>query len=281
MPRRYYNSKRYSKRRYYKRRRQFSRLNTYRNRSSKAQAYQIYSLNKKINRVYKLTKPEVQIYTDDVNNSGTPHLDLNLTTSDVNGYVSGVAPLITRQNNCFVGHYARIRDITITGSLEFQGNPAEGPQAQTCGLRLIFFRLKSDMVENPSRTDILKIVNDKPNNYYLNCPLEQGFSTRYKLVKDVRMVMTPQSGPAKSYKIHFKYPYALLSKARLETAGYSRCKNSLWCVYYLCRAGTYTGSSVDTFSYNGYLHFFHLHLQHLHSLNYHHEHKYLHLYKQI
>lgn len=255
MPRRYYYRKRTPRKTYYKRKRTFSRLNTYRYRSSKAQAYQIYKLNKKVNHVYKMTKPEIQIYTDDANNNGTPHLDINLTTTNINGYYTGVAPIINRADNCFTGHYARIRDVSITGTLEFLGNPIEGPQTQTCGLRLIFFRLRADTYGAPSRTDVLKILNDKPNNYYLNCPLESGFSTRYKLVKDFRAVLTPTSGPTKSFRIKFKYPYALLSKAKLETAGTTYSKNSLWCVYYICRAGTYTGSSVDTFSYNGYLKF--------------------------
>lgn len=247
--------KRSYKKRYYKRKRTFSRYNTYRHRSSKAQAYQIYKLNKKVNHVYKMTKPELQIYTDDINNSGTPHIDIDLTTSDTNGYKSACLPIINRGNGCFNGHYARIKDVTITASLEYMGNPLEGAQTQTCGLRLIFFRTRADMVENPNRTDILKILNDKPNNYYLNCPLEQGFSTRYKLVKDFRTVLTPQSSPAKSYKIHFKYPYSLLAKTSLDVSSQSRCKNSLWCVYYICRAGTYAGSSVDTFQFSGYLKF--------------------------
>lgn len=41
-----------------KRRRVFTRYNTYKNRSAKAQAYQIYSLNKKLNKIERRTKPE-------------------------------------------------------------------------------------------------------------------------------------------------------------------------------------------------------------------------------
>lgn len=250
-----YRRRTYGKKKFYKKR-TFSRFNTYRHRSSKAQAYQIYKLNKKLNYVYKMNKPEIQIYTDDTNNNGTPHFDINLTTSEVQGYKTGITEVITKNNGCFNGHYARIKDVTITGTLEYIGNPNETAQTQICGLRLIFFRLKADTYDPPSRTDVMKVVYNKPNNYYLNSPLEPGFSTRYKLVKDFRTVLTPTSGPTKSFKITFKYPYALLSKSKLESTGsYSFSKNSLWCVYYICRAGTYTGSSVDTFSYNGYLKF--------------------------
>ena len=51
--RRYYKNKS----RYY--RSKFSRYNTYKNRSAKSQAYQIYSLNKKLNNIEKRTKPEI------------------------------------------------------------------------------------------------------------------------------------------------------------------------------------------------------------------------------
>lgn len=51
MPRRY-------AKRYYKKKSTFSKYNTYKNRSAKSQAYQIYQLNKKVNRIEAKTRPE-------------------------------------------------------------------------------------------------------------------------------------------------------------------------------------------------------------------------------
>ena len=55
--RKYY--KRYGKKKSYNKKRTFSRFNTYKNRSSKAQAYQIYKLNKKVNYINRKNSPEV------------------------------------------------------------------------------------------------------------------------------------------------------------------------------------------------------------------------------
>lgn len=52
----------YKKKKSYSRKRSLSRFNTYRHRSSKAQAYQISKLNRKINYVYKNTKPDVHYF---------------------------------------------------------------------------------------------------------------------------------------------------------------------------------------------------------------------------
>lgn len=57
-----YYKRNYKKRRY--RKSKFSKYNTYKNRSSKAQAGQIYALNKKINTIEKKTRPELIQHTN-------------------------------------------------------------------------------------------------------------------------------------------------------------------------------------------------------------------------
>ena len=254
-------------RRYYKKRnvgrryknRTFTRFNTYKNRSSKAQAYQIYKLNKKVNRVYKLTKPEVQIYTDDkYNNNGQASVEMELNTSHLSGYNLGITQLIGKNNHCFNGRYARIRDFTLTGSFEFIGNPQEVLQQQVCGLRVILFRIKADQYAAPIVSDAIDVKNDKNNAYYMNSPLPEGFSTRFKLVADRKYYIKPELGPAKCFKIHCKYPYSLRSMFGLDVnPGQSQnaCANTLYCVWYICRLGTFTGSSVDNFTGEMYLKF--------------------------
>lgn len=53
-----YYKRRYNKRRY-NRKYKFSKYNTYKNRSAKSQANQIYTLNKKINTIERKTRPEL------------------------------------------------------------------------------------------------------------------------------------------------------------------------------------------------------------------------------
>lgn len=52
----------YSKKKSASKKRSFSKYNTYRHRSAKAQAGQIYRLNKKVNRIYKSVKPDIQYF---------------------------------------------------------------------------------------------------------------------------------------------------------------------------------------------------------------------------
>lgn len=254
---RYYR-KRPSYGRYKKR--TFTRFNTYKNRSSKAQAYQIYKLNKKVNHVYKMAKPEIQIYTDDkYHNNGQAHIEANLDTTHTNGMNSGIVQLIGKQNEVFNGHYARIKDVSLSGGLTFMGNPANIDQHLTCGLRLIFFRLKNDQYANPARTDVLRIINDKNQEYYMTSPLEEGFSTRYKLVADRKFYLKPVDSPSKCFRIRFKYPYSLRSAFGLDydsSGTYNNPANTLYCVWYIARLGTITANdSVDTFSSEVYLKF--------------------------
>lgn len=52
----------YRKKRVYKRRYPLKKSNIFGRRSSKSQARQIYALNKKVNKIQKMTKPEIYIY---------------------------------------------------------------------------------------------------------------------------------------------------------------------------------------------------------------------------
>lgn len=59
-----YYKRRYNNKRKYNRKYKFSKYNTYKYRSSKAQANQIYSLNKKLNSIEKKTRPELIQHTN-------------------------------------------------------------------------------------------------------------------------------------------------------------------------------------------------------------------------
>jgi hypothetical protein len=206
-----------------------------------------------------MAKPEIQIYTDDkYNNNGQAHIEATLTTANTNGINAGVVQLIGKNTGIFNGHYVRIKDVSLSGGLSFVGNPAETSQHLTCGLRLIFFRLKQDQYTDPARIDVIRIVNDKNQEYYMNCPLEEGFSTRYKLVADRKFYLKPFESPAKCFRIRFKYPYSLRSYYGFQNGAPSSTNpaNSLFCVWYICRLGTINANdSVDTFSSEIYLKF--------------------------
>lgn len=65
-------NRRYSRKSRHTRNSKFSKYATYRHRSSKAQANQIYNLNKKLNYVYRQTKPDVQFVDSEVDTKSFP-----------------------------------------------------------------------------------------------------------------------------------------------------------------------------------------------------------------
>lgn len=238
--------KTYKGNRYRKRRGKFTKFNTYRHRSAKAQANQIYSLNKKINRVYKLSKPEIQIYQTE-----QPTIDAAVLTDTLRGRDFSVHRCIDQGLNIFNGRYARIKNVQFTGSFTFNGNPGETDQKCVGCLRLIFFRCKTQEWSLPLAGDVLPgHLTNCTNEYFMKCPLTTGFSTRYKLVGDYKFYLHPQKSNIRFINIKLKYPYSIRRGHAMAGDGLENNEypvNTLGCVAYICRAGEYTGS-LDTFS---------------------------------
>lgn len=236
--RRTYKSKRHT-------RRTFSRFNTYKNRSSKSQAYQIYKLNKKINYCYRMNKPEVQIYQT----TDSP-IDIAVYSDTSNGRAFEIHRCVDQGLDIFNGRIARLKNVVFTGSFRFNGNPASTAQAATGCLRLIFFRPVYQIWGPPALTDILPSNVDGYNNeYFMKCPLQHGFSTKFKLVADYKYYLVPQKSNVRFVNIKLKYNHALKRGEELNTdvhEDFAYPANSLFCISYIARCGEY--QSLDTFS---------------------------------
>lgn len=241
--RRRYVSRRAAHGRRYKKR-TFSRFNTYRHRSSKQQAYQIYKLNKKINHVYKMNKPEIQIYQP-----STATIDTAVSSDTLGGKAFTFHRCIDQGLGIFDGKYARIKSVRFTGSFNWTGNPAESAQEAIGCMRLIFFRPICQIWGTPSIDDILPSNRtDFSNEYYMKCPLVNGFSTKYKLVGDYKFYLFPQKQGIRFINFNLKYPYSIRRSEDFDTVGHMNSAfpvNSLFCVSYIARVGEYT--SLDTF----------------------------------
>lgn len=92
----YKGKKRYFKKYNKKKTKKFSKFNVYRHRSSKAQASQIYSLNKKVSGIYKVTKPKVHMFDSD-NHVINEYVPSTQSTHD-NIFSKGTQPILTEQN---------------------------------------------------------------------------------------------------------------------------------------------------------------------------------------
>lgn len=112
----YKRSYRRYKRNYYKRKYKYSKYNTYRHRSSAAQASQIYGLNKRINKIEKLTKPEYrEFFTKRINTMIVPSSTwrdstYNLLNQDDTNYLVKTPATIT-------GDSIRLIKLIVWGSI--------------------------------------------------------------------------------------------------------------------------------------------------------------------
>ena len=160
---------RYSKKRYYRRkyknfyRRKFSRFNTYKNRSAKSQAYQIYSLNRRIDRIEKRTKPEIayarkdNMFTDNLRWEDVTqlwnHKILHLTGPNGNETPGQGVNL----QNVITGQTCRIQGIKIWGELSRTSSAVVSVGGY---LRVLAVQYKQSRQSGLSMTDIFSAYDD-------------------------------------------------------------------------------------------------------------------------
>lgn len=140
----------------------FSKFNLYTHRSSKNQAKQIYNLNKKINKIEKLTKPEVDqrngniLYSDVVLSAGNTAIKQTWTTSFSD----------------MLGNLLRIQSFNVFGNI----NSSETSNF-TGYMRLVIVQQKNNNQDFPD--DVLLYNSDLS---LVRSPYFKGFSQTVRLI---------------------------------------------------------------------------------------------------
>lgn len=205
--RRYKRSYRKSPRRY-RRGSKFSRYNTFRYRSSKAQANQIYSLNKKINSIEQRTKPEIKIFQN----------AYNFSVSEYCGEVYG--GLTTGMMTNVQGRIARLQNISAWFNVWKSPSVAENNFTST--IRVVVFQIRQSMSSSgfPFHAyDIFNISSSEMDNTdqlirkraYMRAlygPLKYGISTKVNILRDFKVAISPDRQRA-SKRIKIKKPITL------------------------------------------------------------------------
>ena len=107
MPRK---STRKSTKKYGRKKVKFSKFNLYTHKSAGSQAKQIYALSKKVNTVYKMTKPDV----DTITKALTPSTSLTFSSTSVVNYLLASIPIVDNTTLSTLGSnldYINIRNI--------------------------------------------------------------------------------------------------------------------------------------------------------------------------
>lgn len=218
MPRRYTRKARKSSRR--GRKISYSRYSTYRHRSSKAQARQIYGLSKKINSVYRKLKPETQILSINPDSS----VEVKYTSAGDTPIKSTIMELTSLTGGV---NYVKIINIKLYLMAAFT-NPddsqvGEGDLAtENVYFRLVVFRCRGDASSAPSVDQIINswARQNAPSTDVLSekakwfGPLRSGVTTQYKILLDRKFVLTQnyiQHNKQYNFRCNYKYERANVS----------------------------------------------------------------------
>lgn len=206
--------------------------NIFSRRSPKAQAKQIYSLNKKVNYIQRTTKPELQVKNGNIMyqrflNNGQPeifHHQRWFLYEDV--IMNANTPATSRIN--LQGSMMRVKSIKLFGQFGvYNDTSLSGPWAvqtsknliendpSTAYLRIVVCRMKKGggktptdiFYENPNENALGGTAYDC--SYVINGPLQKGVSAQLDIIKD------------KKIKVDISHPYKLYSmKLSAKKLGY-------------------------------------------------------------
>lgn len=201
------------RRRNYRRRRtprryKLSRLNTYRYRSSKAQANQIYRINRKINAIQKRTKPETKIFQN----------TYNFSMSEYCGDIFG--SLTTGMHSAIKGRIARVQD--IGGWFNIWKSPSVAENNFTSTIRIVVYQIRQSMSSSDlpfHARDIMNITSAEEDNQdqtvrkraYMRAlygPLKYGISSKINILRDFRVSISPDRQRS-SKRMKLRKPFVL------------------------------------------------------------------------
>lgn len=197
-----FSNRRY-KRRNYKRKTTGAR-NVFLNRSAKSQAKQIYALSKRINSVYRATKPEVKIF--DGANSTYTFSSNDLTNTYKITYFNG-PPIGVSDGEC-IGNKIRCISLDLYFTGEYYNNSNTGyhdsESAGTPFRIIVLQRKKSANNTDLTLRDILSTYGGSGADYTMQaiCPLVRGITDNFKVLLDKKIIFTSSKNQAiRHYKM--------------------------------------------------------------------------------
>lgn len=197
-------------RRYYKRyNSKLSARKVFSKRSAKAQASQIYSLSRKINRIAKANKPEIKVITS------TP-FEQDFDSSSLSKIWMTWVPPVPSQgttDKSRIGTFVRCKSLTAYFSMEYYNSSTTGyhnTESAGCTARLILYQWKKtqDSTNQAAITDIgnfFEYASNAGSSYTMlcNCPFKTGISEKIHILADRKVILTTNKNQV-NYKIRVK-----------------------------------------------------------------------------
>lgn len=175
------------------------------NKSAKAQASQIWSLRKRINRVYQRTKPEYKVLRTEIDNRGFGfYSNSYVAPSLINSYIGSILyPSVGTGDNERIGNKITIFPVNFFMNIRYMETnnilnnlaPYINTQLPTNGMVLRFVAIQQISASNdaPTITDLFSSVvigpGTSPQSMMMNMtsPFKNGITTRFKILKDKRI----------------------------------------------------------------------------------------------
>lgn len=198
------------------------------NKSAKAQASQIYSLRRAINRVKRSCAPEVKVYDTPIQIqgfTGTMNNDLLTPISNTNmriGMPNIGQGVVDWQR---IGDKVRLLPLTLFLNgiyRKFTHSSSGIPMynllnSDGCGMRIVAVQSKVASKAIPTYDEIFSTFEDSANSTLtmtnLNCPFKTGITTRFSVLYN-RVFYFNESIPVKNLKVKL---YPKLKHLRWET----------------------------------------------------------------
>lgn len=204
----HYGNRKYGQRKYTNKRR-YNRLSTRRifsRTSAKSQASQIATLRSRINKVYNLSKPEIKTI---VTNAETVKYTSETLSSYYRMYPM-VLPSIGTLDKERIGNHIKVINGVLYLSCEYFNSSTTGyhdTESSGVQVRVLVAQFKNavDFSTVPLIGDIMEFPSNTGPDYTQMAisPLKEGFSAKYKVLKDLRFTMSPTVNQ-KMLKIPFK-----------------------------------------------------------------------------
>lgn len=200
-----------TRRRIYRRKR--STLSNYKiatKTSAKAQSKQIYALKRRVNRIYRMNKPEVRIQQRlgagvalSTNTAGVLQFDSTSglgATSAIIPYLGAVYSADT--GNAPINNFARMRTFNLYGHLEYS---TLATTSQPVTMRIVIVQTKTTRAEDITVDDIFASGTDVSSSFQkVYGPLQLGLSRTCKVLSDKRYILSYQR-PSLTIRTNLKY----------------------------------------------------------------------------
>ena len=179
--------------RYSRRRRTLSTRNIYVKRSSLAQANQIQALNKKVNAIYRKTKPERKVVRD------VAPVTVTLSSNVGGSTQSHMVPLdiqVGADDNMRIGDKVYRRDVFYITLEYFNSSETgyHGSESAGCQFRFVLgqYKTPTNYLNSPSTETIIDAYSTSGTGYTISsiAPLVNGVTEQHKIWKDLKFNMT-------------------------------------------------------------------------------------------